>query len=349
MSSLRPVFNPPNPWLSQHSELLEPAGPATVHIWEQEAKSFLNANSSPDVSFKWSGNPYRGCAHACAYCFARPTHQYLGYGAGTDFETQLVVKINAPSLLRQELNRPSWKGEVIVFSGNTDCYQPLEASYGLTRACLELCLDYHQPVSIITKGALIRRDVDLLAQLSRVATVHVNVSIAFSDDGMAKLMEPGTPSPTARFETIRQLAAAGVSVGVGIAPVIPGLNESQIPAILEKASAAGARFAFRTLLRLPAEVEDVFIHTLEERFPTHAAKVLSLMKQMRGGKLYDSQWGQRMVGSGANWQAADDLFKLSCKKLGLKYLTEEAGHFDDFKKTAATFRRPKLQGDLFDP
>jgi DNA repair photolyase len=242
--------------------------------------------------------------------------------------------------------KASWKGEVIVFSGNTDCYQPLEAAYGLTRACLQTCLEFRQPVSIITKGALIRRDIDLLVALAKEARVHVNVSLAWSDAAMAKLIEPGAPSPTARIETLRQLAAAGISTGVGIAPIIPGLNESQVPRILELAAGAGATFAFRTLLRLPAEVEDVFTLALEERLPSHAAKVLSLMKQLRDGKTYDSTFGKRMTGSGANWEAADELFKLSCKKLGLRYLSEEAGHFDDFR-AGTSFRRPQAQGDLF--
>jgi DNA repair photolyase len=344
---MRPVSNPPNPWSSSHRELLEPAPAAQVKVWEEEAKSFLSHNDSPDIGFRWSANPYRGCAHACAYCYARPSHQYLGHGAGTDFETQLIVKKNAPALLRRELMRPSWKGEVIVFSGNTDCYQPLEASYGLTRACLEACLEFRQPVSLITKGALIRRDIDVLDQLAKEARVHVNISLAWADADMAKRMEPGAPSPANRIETMRRLADAGVSVGVGVAPIIPGLNESQIPEILELAAGAGAKFAFRTLLRLPAEVEDVFVQALEERFPSHAAKVMSLMRQMRGGKNYDSTFGKRMVGSGAGWEAADELFKLSCRKWGLGYLTEEAGHFDDFRTAKKTFKRPQAQGELF--
>lgn len=345
---MRPVSNPPNPWSSTFRELLEPAPDAQVKVWEEEAKSFLSHNDSPDIGFRWSANPYRGCAHACAYCYARPSHQYLGHGAGTDFETQLIVKKNAPALLRRELMKPSWKGEVIVFSGNTDCYQPLEASYELTRKCLEVCLEFKQPVSIITKGALIRRDVDLLAALAKEARLHVNISLAWDDPEMAKLMEPGAPSPAARFEAMRRLSDAGVSVGVGIAPIIPGLNESQMPSILEQARAAGAKFAFRTLLRLPAEVEDVFTQALHERFPSHEAKVLSLMKQMRGGKTYDPTFGKRMTGSGANWDAADELFKLSCKKLGLRFLAEEAGHFDTFKIGTTTFKRPQAQGELFE-
>lgn len=345
--SLRPVYNPPNPWSSTHSEWLEPAPPARLEIFEEEAKSFISTNQSPDIGFRHSANPYRGCSHACAYCYARPSHQYLGFGAGTDFETKIVVKINAPKLLHDEFMKPKWRGEPLVLSGNTDCYQALEASYQLTRECLKVCARFRNPVSIITKGALIRRDIDVLSDLNKVAKLHVSVSLAWADDAMARLMEPGAPPPSARLEAMRELSQVGIAVGVGIAPIIPGLNEGQIAEILKLAHAAGATWAFRTLLRLPAEVLDVFVHTLEERFPTHAKKVFSLMKQERGGQLYNSEFGKRMKGEGPLWEAADGIFKAMVKKLKMNQLDEEEGSFAVFEK-AKTFRRPGEQMGLFE-
>ncbi len=323
----RPVSNPPNPWESLHRELLEPAPEARVRVWEEHARSVLSRNDSPDVGFRWSLNPYRGCAHACAYCYARPSHQRLGHGAGTDFETQLIVKVNAAETLRRELDRPGWTGEAILFSGNTDCYQPLEASYGLTRACLEACLERAQPVCLITKGALIRRDADLLGRLAREADVHVTVSLAWMDESLCRALEPGAPGPQARLETIRVLSRAGVRVGLGLAPIIPGLNDPQIPDLVAAAAAAGATSAFRTLLRLPAEVEEVFTRALKERLPGHAAKVLSLLAQMRGGALKDSRFGARMTGRGPLWEATDRLFRSSCSRAGLKLLDAESATF----------------------
>jgi DNA repair photolyase len=344
---LKSVSNPPNPWESQHREWLEEPPAARPKVWEEKAKSILSRNESPDIHFRWSLNPYRGCAHACAYCYARPSHQYLGHGAGTDFETQLIVKTNAPEILRKEFSRPSWKGESILFSGNTDCYQPLEASYGLTRACLEVCLEHRQSVSLITKGALIRRDIDLLAALSRVARVHVSVSLAWMDEELSRALEPGVPSPKTRLEVIRALSQAGISVGLGLAPIIPGLNDAQIPALVEAAAKAGATSAFRTLLRLPAEVEAVFTQALRERLPSHADKVLSLTTQMRGGTLKNSAFGQRMTGRGPLWDLADQLFHTSCVRAGLNLLDQDSATFR-VAEPEASFRRPTAQGDLFE-
>jgi DNA repair photolyase len=344
---LRSVSNPPNPWESQHREWLEAPPAARPKVWEEKAKSVLSRNESPDIHFRWSLNPYRGCAHACAYCYARPSHQYLGHGAGTDFETQLIVKTNAPEVLRKEFSRPSWKGESILFSGNTDCYQPLEASYGLTRGCLEVCLEHRQSVSLITKGALIRRDIDLLAALSRVARVHVSVSLAWMDEDLSRALEPGVPSPKTRLQVIRALSQAGISVGLGLAPIIPGLNDAQIPALVQAAAEAGATSAFRTLLRLPAEVEDVFTQALRERLPSHADKVLSLTAQMRGGTLKDSDFGRRMTGRGPLWDLADQLFHTSCARAGLNLMDESTATFR-VPEPEASFRRPSAQGDLFE-
>lgn len=345
--SLRLVHNPPNPWESQAREWLEPPPAVELKVYEEEARSIVSTNDSPDIGFRHSLNPYRGCTHACAYCYARPTHQYLGFGAGTDFDSQIVVKTNAPALLRREFMRPSWKGETLVFSGNTDCYQPLEASYRLTQDCLAACLEFRNPVSIITKNPLILRDSGLLAELASQAKVHVNISLAFVDEDMQRRMEPGAPPPKRRLEAMAALARAGISVGIGVAPIIPGLNEPQVPELLKQAKDHGARFAFRTLLRLPAEVEDVFLHALREKFPTHYDKVVHHIQESRGGRMYDPRFGRRMSGTGKNWEAVEELYEIWCKKLGLNYLEEEAGHIDDFRNAPKTFRRPQAQGDLF--
>jgi DNA repair photolyase len=339
----RPIDNPPSPWSSTHVEWLEEPPPATLSIFEEDARSILSKNESPDIPFRYSLNPYRGCLHACAYCYARPSHQYLGWGAGTDFDRKIVVKKNAPEVLRQELMRASWKGEVIVFSGNTDCYQPVEASYGLTRRCLEVCLEFQNPVSIITKSALIRRDVALLAELTRRARATVNFSIAFASDEAARKMEPYASRPSHRFEVMRLLADAGVSTGIIVAPVIPGLNETDIPALLARAREAGARRASMGLLRLPAEVLPVFDQRLGEAFPERAQKVRNAVSEIRGGKMNESAFGARFAGQGPRWKAIEALFDLHCRRLGLdgdRLLPEEP--------TETTFRRPSRQGTLFD-
>jgi len=274
-------------------------------------------------------------------CYARPMHQYLGFGAGTDFERKIVAKVNAPELLRRELLRRSWKGDAIVFSGVTDCYQPIEATYALTRRCLEVCLDFRNPVGIVTKGALVRRDVDVLARLARETDVGVFVSIPFSDDAMARIVEPNAALPSRRFETLAVLSEAGIRTGVGLAPIIPGLNDSQIPEVLSRARRAGARKAFLTLLRLPAETRPVFEERLTEAFPDRAARVWSGLEQMRGGKRNESRFGDRMHGIGPRWEAIETLFEVECRRLGLN-------GDDDGARHTSTFRRPgPAQGELF--
>jgi DNA repair photolyase len=257
-----------------------------------------------------------------------------------------VVKSNAPKILHDEFMRPKWQGEPLVFSGNTDCYQALEASYQVTRECLKVCARFQNPVSIITKSALIRRDLDILLELKKSSRLHVSISLAWADEEMARLMEPGAPPPKARLAAMRELSKAGISVSVGVAPIIPGLNDGQIPEILAQAHAAGARFAFRTLLRLPAEVKDVFVHALEERFPSHAKKVLSLMKQERGGQLNNAEFGKRMQGQGPLWEATEQLFKASVAKLKMNQLNEEEGSYAVFENVKS-FRRPGEQLGLF--
>ena len=340
----RLVSNPPNPWSSQHLELLGPAPPAELVVYEERARSIVSENDSPDLGFRFSVNPYRGCLHACAYCYARPTHQYLGWGAGTDFDRRIVVKTNAPELLRQRFLKPSWTGELLVFSGVTDCYQPLEASYELTRRCLEVCLEFCNPVGIVTKGALVRRDAALLGELSARAGATVHISIPFADDALARAIEPFASSPSARFDTLRRLAEAGVRVGVMVAPIIPGLNDSQVPEVLERAAAAGASSAGHTLLRLPAEVAPVFEERLREAAPLRAGKVLSALSELHGGRLNDPRFGSRMRGSGPRWQAIESLFEVHCRRLGLNEHHVGREH-DDAPRD--TFRRPDPQGRLF--
>lgn len=338
----RPVSNPPNPWQSVHAEYLGEPPAAELEVFEEEARSIIAENESPDVGFRYSVNPYRGCFHACAYCYARPTHQYLGWGAGTDFDRKIVAKVNAPELLRTELTRKSWKGDTIVFSGVTDCYQPTEAVYGLTRRCLEVCRDFRNPVGIVTKGALVRRDIDVLAVLAREAEVTVYVSVPFADDRAARAIEPNVATPEQRIETIGLLSAAGIRTGVAVAPVIPGLNDSDIPKVLARAREAGAVKAFITLLRLPAETRLVFEQRLAQAFPDRAARVFSNLEQTRGGRRNDSRFGSRMEGVGPRWQAIESLFEVECRRLGFN-------RDGDMHPRTSTFRRPApAQQSLFD-
>jgi DNA repair photolyase len=313
----RPVSNPPSPYDRFQLERFEPEL-ARLEVSEELAKSALAQNDSPDIPFRWSVNPYRGCQHACAYCYARPTHQYLGLGAGTDFDRRIVVKVNVAELLTRELARPSWRGEPITFSGVTDPYQPLEARYGLTRKCLEACLARGNPVAIVTKSALVRRDTQLLAEIARRADARVFVSIPFADPAMARLIEPGAPTPAERFEALRELSAAGIPTGIALAPIVPRLNDADVPRQLERAKAAGARAAFFLLLRLPAEVLEVFRQRLTEAFPERARAVLAALAEMRGGKLREGRFGERMRGHGARYQLLEDLFRLHCRRLGLE-------------------------------
>jgi len=341
---VREIANPPNPFEEATLEWDGPPPPAKLEVYEEECKEALSRNRSPDVGFTWSVNPYRGCFHACAYCYARPSHQYLGFGAGTDFDRRIVVKTNVAARLEAAFERRAWEGEVIAFSGNTDCYQPLEASYRLTRECLEVCARYRNPVSIITKSKLVRRDVDLLVRLNEESRCAVVVSIPFVDDAMAREIEPFASPPTKRFETVRILAEAGLEVGVSLGPIIPGLNDDQAPAILERAAAAGARYAFPILLRLPKEVLPVFDARLEESFPMRAGKVRSAIQQMRGGRMNDPRFGSRMRGSGPRWEAIEQLVQTHLRKHGL--VLEDTARFGLFEAPSA-FRRPTPQLDLF--
>lgn len=324
MPDLRRVANPPSPFESRSVEWDEPPPEVSLEIYEERAKTIVTENDSPDVGFRFGVNPYRGCFHGCVYCYARPSHQYWGFGAGTDFERKLVVKVNAPELLDRELSRGRCRGEALAFSGNTDCYQPIEASYALTRRCLEVCLKHRQPVGIVTKGTVIRRDVDLLAELDRAAGVHVFVSIAFSDERMRRAFDPFAPPVDARFETIARLSRAGLRVGVAVAPIIPGVNDSMIPAILERAAAAGARRTFMSLVRLPREVREVFDVRLEEVLPERARKVRNAILEMREGRTNDARFGARMRGTGPRWEMIERLFEASARRYGLNDEEAEA-------------------------
>lgn len=340
---MRPVKNPPNPWLNTHHEWIGEPPPVKLEIFEETAtRSIITHNNSPDVGFDYSINCYRGCPHACTYCFSRPTHEYLGFGAGTDFESKIVAKVNAPALLRQELMRRSWKGDLLVFSFTSDPYIPIEANYQLTRRCLEVCLEFRNPVSIVTKSALVRRDRDLLAALVREAEASVFFTIPFADHESSRALEPQAPFPEARFGAMKSLAEVGIPVGIGIAPIVPGLNEPQIPELLERARDAGATMAFHNLLRLPGSVAPYFEERLRAAFPMRADRILNRLREGRGGKLNESEFGKRMRGTGAYWEMISKTFKLHCRRLGLESRHEPS------QAKRSTFRRPSLQATLFE-
>lgn len=319
----RPIRNPPNPWLSTDVEWLEPA-PARLAPHEDATREILSRNESPDIPFRWSVNPYRGCSHACAYCYARPTHEYLGLGAGTDFDSRIAVKRRAPALLRAAFERPSWKGEAVAFSGVTDCYQPLEASYRLTRGCLEVCAEYRNPVTVVTKAALVERDLDLLVRLTREARCSVTLSLPFLDEAVARALEPGAPAPARRLETLRRLSAAGVPCGVLLAPVVPGLSDEEMPRLLAAARRAGATRAGWLLLKLPGSARQVFEERLREKLPARAGRVLHRIRETRGGALDDRRFGHRMRGEGPYAQAIADLFERGARREGFDLAPEPA-------------------------
>jgi DNA repair photolyase len=337
------VNNPPNPWLMTHHEWIGEPPEARLEVFEEtETRSIITHNNSPDIPFDYSVNCYRGCTHGCTYCFSRPTHEYLGFGAGTDFERKIVAKIRAPELLREEFMKKSWKGDVLVFSFTSDPYIPLEANYNLTRRCLEVCLEFRNPVSIITKSALIRRDLELITKLSQETHLTLFFTIPFLDHDLNRAFEPFAPFPEARFKAMKEFADAGVEVGLGIAPIIPGLNEHEIPQLLELAHNAGASSAFINLLRLPGSVRPYFLQRLEEKLPMSAQKVVNRIKEMKGGVLNRSEFGERMRGEGPYWEMITQIFKIHTRRLGLDH--NRAG-MQDRKET---FRRPSAQGNLFE-
>jgi len=290
--------------------------PPTVYLLDR-SQSIVSENDSPDISFRYSVNPYRGCAHGCSYCYARPTHEYLGLSAGLDFETKVMVKHHAPELLRDWLARPKYEPQPIAFSGVTDCYQPAEHKFQLTRGCLQVAAECYQPVGIVTKNALVTRDLDLLTAMAQSHTVRVAISITTLNQELARTMEPRTSTPAARLRAIERLSAAGVSTFVMNAPIIPGLNDSEIPAILAAARDAGAQGAAYVLLRLPYAVRDVFFDWLDRHVPDQAEKVRSRIRDTRQGKTNDARFGQRMRGTGFLAEQIAQTFRVFARQYSL--------------------------------
>jgi len=335
-----PIDNPPNPWASTEVEYLEEPPPEMrLEIYEDHSRQVLAENDSPDVGFRYSVNPYRGCFHGCAYCYARPSHEYLSFGAGTDFERRLVIKPRAPELLREAFSKRSWKHDTVVFSGVTDCYQPIEACYRLTRGCLEVCAEMGTPAAVITKAPLVERDIDVLLAIKARTHVNVVMSIPFWDADTARAIEPYVATPARRLRTVERLAAAGIPVGVNVAPIIPGLNDRDIPRILEAARDAGASSAGYVLLRLPGSVRAVFTERLRRNLPLAADRVLHLVRETRGGKLYDSRFGVRGQGEGKYAEAIKALFQTSAARLGLT--REHSREFDIVSGTLTGSQPPR--------
>jgi DNA repair photolyase len=315
-ANMRPQADPPNCFHRQRCELDLPAA-ARPRVIEEQARSILTQNDSPDVPFRWSVNPYRGCAHACAYCFGRRTHEYLDLDAGQAFDTQLFVKINAPELLAAALRRPGWKREFITFSGVTDCYQPLEEQYRITRRCLEVCSAHANPVAVVTKSQLVLRDVDLLGALQERRGLHVLISIPLADARVAQVLEPGAPSPDERFAVVRQLRAAGIRAGVFVAPVIPGLGDRDIPALVSRAAECGATAIECAPIRLPGHTADVFLQRLRAGLPDVATRVEARIRELHGGQLNEPEYGCRVAGRGEYWAAVRRLLDVTARRAGL--------------------------------
>ena len=297
------------------------------------SQTAITYNDSPDIGFSASVNPYRGCEHGCIYCYARPTHEYLGVSAGVDFESKIMVKENAPELLRKELASRKWKPCVIAMSGVTDCYQPIERKLQLTRRCLEVLAECRNPVVIITKNFLLTRDIDLLQELARHNAVSVCLSITTLDSDLARMMEPRTSTPRQRLAAIEMLAKAGVRAGVNVAPVIPGLTDHEMLSIVEASASAGAQFAHYTVVRLPYAVKDLFEQWLTDHAPGKREKVLNRIRAMRDGKLNDSTWNQRMTGGGIFAEQIRQTFGVACRKAGFS-------DTDRFTLSTADFQRP---------
>lgn len=296
--------------------VLEEGPRVPIQYISDSSQSIVSENDSPDIPFRFSLNPYRGCIHGCSYCYARPTHEYLGFSAGLDFETKIVVKEQAASLFREFLRRKTWQPEPIAFSGVTDCYQPAERHFELTRACLEIALQCRQPIGIITKNALVLRDLDLLTEMAKQRLVHVAISVTTLDPKLAGDMEPRTSIPAARIRAISELTQAGVPVRLMVAPIIVGLNDSEIPAILQAGKQAGAIAAGYQLLRLPWTVLPVFEEWLHRTQPLKADAVLSKIKSTRDGKMNDATFGRRMSGQGVFAEQVKSIFQLFQRKLG---------------------------------
>jgi len=339
------VISPPNrfqDWSVENDpESFDPEAPGPqTRFYPDQSTTILCRNDSPDVGFTFSINPYRGCEQGCAYCYARPTHEYLGWSAGLDFESKIMVKYDAPELLRKELSSKNWTPQCISMSGVTDCYQPAEKKFRITRACLEVLAEFRNPVGLITKNHLICRDLDLFKELHRHQCVRTVVTMTTLDPDLSRKLEPRASLPSHRLDAVSNLAAAGIPVGINIAPVIPGLTDVEIPAILKAARAAGASSAGRVMLRLPFAVKELFTAWLETHFPEKKDRILARVQHIRGGKLNDANFGSRMRGEGIFADQIEQLFRVSKQKAGYPETSTEL--------SVAHFRRPgENQMELF--
>ena len=333
----------PNRFERLHVELAAEPGdedeqPRKTRFFIDRSRSVIARNSSPDLGFSVSLNPYRGCEHGCSYCYARPTHEYLGLSAGLDFESRIMVKPDAPELLKRALAASGWRPQTLALSGVTDPYQPVERRLEITRACLEVLLECRHPVSIVTKNHLVARDIDILSRMAEHRTAMVTLSITTLRNDLRRVMEPRTSIPARRLSAVRALADAGIPVGVNVAPVIPGLNDHELPEILAAAREAGASHAGMMLLRLPFGVKDLFAEWLEQHFPGRRNKVLGRLREVHGGRLYDSRFGRRGRGRGPFAEHLANLFRISCRTLGLKRRS--------YDLATDRFRRPERGGQM---
>ncbi|MDZ7804571.1 PA0069 family radical SAM protein [Thiohalophilus sp.] len=311
--------------------------PLRTEIFTDNSRTIISHNNSPDVPFTASINPYKGCEHGCSYCFARPTHTYLDLSAGLDFESKIYCKPGAAQLLQTELFRPRYSPQVIALGANTDAYQPVEREMKITRAILEVLKSHHHPVAIITKSALVERDIDLLTPMAEARLVRVFVSVTTLDRDLGRRLEPRAAAPQRRLETVRRLHQAGIPVGVLMAPIIPVLNDNEIEQLLGECAAAGAESAGYVILRLPHEIKDLFVQWLQEHYPLKAEHVMNRIRDLRGGQAYRSEFGERMRGSGQYADLIAKRFALACKKHSLNRRTRELD--------CSQFRVPPRSGD----
>lgn len=324
--------------VSEFEDVIEPMRVKT-EFFPDASKTVVSENHSPDLDFRYSLNPYRGCEHGCSYCYARTYHEYLGYSGGLDFETKIVYKPEVAQQFRQWLSRPSWCCEHVSLSGATDCYQPAEREFELTRACLQVALEFQQPISIVTKNALVIRDLDILRQLAQLNLVRVNVSVTSLDQQLTRLLEPRTSSPLARLRTLEKLVESKIPTIAFLSPIIPGLNDSEIPKLLEAIAETGVRTARSTLLRLPGVVQEVFIQWLNQTLPAKASMIESRIRQARGQQLHDARFGKRMEGEGEMAKQIRQTFNVFAKRYGI---SRELPSLNTL-----AFRKPDPQRRLF--